>query len=97
MSIKVVQWTSGGVAKEVVRALASDSRMELVGLFAFSDEKVGQDAGELCGLEPLGIQATNDIEELISLDPDAVSYNPLYPDIDHLVRLLAAGIDIITT
>lgn len=97
MSIRVVQWTSGGVAKEVVRALLSDTRMEMVGMFAFSEEKVGQDAGELCGLEPLGIEATNDLEKLVALAPDAVSYNPLYPDIDHLVRLLEAGINIITT
>ena len=97
MAIRVVQWTSGGVAREVVRAIVSDTRMELVGMFAFSEEKVGQDAGELCGLDPLGLAATDEIEKLIRLAPDVVSYNPLYPDVDHLVRLLEAGIDVVTT
>ncbi len=97
MTFKVVQWTSGGVAHEVVRAVLSDRRMELVGLFAFSPDKIGRDAGELCGLERLGLEATDDVDRLIALAPDVVSYNPLYPDVDHLVKLLEAGIDIVTT
>ena len=82
MAIKVVQWTSGGVARQAVRAILSDTRMELVGMFAFSKEKVGQDAGELCGIDPLGLVATDDIDKLIQLAPDVVSYCPLYPDVD---------------
>lgn len=97
MTIKVVQWTSGGVAREAVRAVLSDKRMELVGLFAFSSEKVGRDVGELCGLERLDLAATDDIGRLIALEPDVVSYNPLYPDVGHLVRLLEAGINVVTT
>ena len=97
MAIKVVQWTSGGVARQAVRAIVSDTRMELVGMFAFSKEKVGQDAGELCGLDPLGLGATDEIEKLIQLAPDVVSYCPLYPDIDHLVQILEAGINVVTT
>ena len=97
MTFRIVQWTSGGVAREVVRALVSDRRFELVGLFAHSKEKVGRDAGELCGLDRVGIAATDDVEALIELAPDAVSYNPLYPDVDHLVRILEAGINVVTT
>ena len=97
MSIKIVQWTSGGVARETTRAIVSHPGLELVGMFAYSADKVGCDAGELVGLDRLGINATNDIAQLIALRPNAISYNPLYPDIDHLVQLLSAGINIITT
>lgn len=96
-TIKVVQWTSGGVAREAIRAITLDPQLELVGLYAFSANKVGQDAGELAGLAPLGIKATDDINALIALQPDCVSYSPLYPDIDHLVQLLEAGINVVTT
>ncbi|MFK7976903.1 MAG: hypothetical protein AB8C02_12250 [Halioglobus sp.] len=95
--LKVVQWTSGGVAREAIRAIQLDPKLELVGLYAFSEEKKGIDAGELAGLPPMGVSATTDINALIALQPDCVSYSPLYPNIDHLVALLEAGINVVTT
>ena len=38
--------------------------------------------------------ATNDIEALIALKPDACCYNPLWPNIDELTRLLEAGVNV---
>ena len=38
--------------------------------------------------------ATNDIDALIALKPDACCYNPLWPNIDELVRLLEAGVNV---
>ncbi|MCR9104459.1 MAG: dihydrodipicolinate reductase [Gammaproteobacteria bacterium] len=97
MSITVVQWTSGGVARETIKAIVSHPDLELVGLYAYSAEKVGMDAGELAGIAPLGIAASNDIDALIALQPDCVSYSPLYPDINELERILRAGINVVTT
>ena len=97
MTIKVVQWTSGGVARQAVRAILDHPELTLVGMYAHSEEKAGQDAGELVGIEALGITATNDVASLIALRPDCVSYSPLYPDIDHLVQLLESGINVVTT
>ncbi len=97
MTIKVIQWTSGGVAKETVRGILSHPDLELIGLYAYSPEKVGIDAGVLVGLEPLGIIASNDIDALIALQPDCISYSPLYPNIDELELLLSAGINVVTT
>ena len=49
------------------------------------------DAAELAGWpEPTGVTATNDIDALLALRPDACCYNPLWPDIDELVA--AAGV-----
>ena len=67
------------------------------GCCAWSDAKVGVDAGELAGIDPLGITATNDVELLLGLEPDCVVYNPMWPSTDELVRILAAGVDVVTT
>ena len=34
--------------------------MDLVGLYVHSEAKAGRDAGELCGLDPVGVEATRD-------------------------------------
>src|SRR3546814_6339056 len=60
---------SGNVAKNAVRATLAHPQLELMGCYAWSPEKAGRDVGELCGLDPLGITATNDIDELIALKP----------------------------
>jgi hypothetical protein len=57
------------VGKSSVAAIANNPNSELVGLYAWSDDKVGQDAGELAGIEPLGVKATNDVDELPALKP----------------------------
>ena len=51
--------------------------MELVGLLAFSPDKVGKDAGEIVGGESVGVCATDDFDKVLSLDADAVSFNAL--------------------
>jgi hypothetical protein len=40
------------------------------------------------------VAATNDIDALLALKPDACCYNPLWPNIDELVRLLGAGVNV---
>src|SRR6478672_4574039 len=38
-----------------------------------------------------------DVAELPALRPDCVSYNPVWPDVDDLVRILSAGINVAST
>ena len=97
MTFRIVQWTSGRVARETIPAVAEGPDLELVGLYAYSPEKVGRDAGELIGAGEVGVTATNDVAALLALKPDAVVYSPLYPDVDELVRILEAGVNIVTT
>lgn len=97
MTIRVVQWTTGNVGKQSVMAIAGNPGLELVGCYAWSDDKVGKDAGELCGVEPLGVAATNDVDALLSSKPDCVVYNPMWHSTDELVRILEAGVDVVTT
>ena len=97
MTLRIVQWTTGNVGKQSVAAIARSSDLELVGCYAWSPDKVGRDVGELCGLPPLGIAATRDVDGLLALHPDCVVYNPMWPSTDELVRILEAGVDVVTT
>jgi hypothetical protein len=71
--------------------------LEIVGCFAYGDDKIGQDVGVLAGIDPIGVFATDDIDALIKLAPDCVNYNPLWPDVDVMCRLLESGIHLATT
>lgn len=96
--LRVVQWTTGNVAREALKAIVERPDLELVGVYAYSENKVGQDVGDLAKLDQaLGITATGDIDALIGLQPDCVLYTPLHPDVEHLTRLLRAGINVVST
>ena len=97
MSIRVVQWTTGNVGKESVKAILANPSFELAGCYAWSASKVGVDVGELVGVEPVGVAATNDVDALLRLQPDCVVYNPMWPSVDELVRILEAGVNVVTT
>jgi hypothetical protein len=94
---RVVQWTTGNVGKSSVQAIVANPGLELVGCYAWSADKVGHDVGELCGLAPLGIAATDDVDALLALRPDCVVYNPMWLDVDELVRILSAGVNVVAT
>lgn len=93
--LRVIQWTTGNIGQRSLHAIIGRPDLELVGVYAHGADKVGVDAARLANWpEPTGITATNDIEALIALKPDACCYNPLWPDIDDLVRLLESGINV---
>jgi len=94
---RVVQWTTGNVGQRSVIAAAANPELEIVGCYAWGPDKVGRDVGELCGIDPIGVLATNDIDALLALKPDCVVYNPKWPDVDHMVRILESGINITAT
>jgi hypothetical protein len=106
MTTRVIQWSSGNVGKAVIRAIAQRADLELVGLYVYSPAKCGQDAGEIAGIEALGVSATNEFETLLATDADVVIHTPLPSliygddpdaDIKTICRLLAAGKNVITT
>jgi hypothetical protein len=100
--MRVVVWATGGVGKIAIDAISRRPDLELVGVWVYSPEKVGKDAGELAGIEPLGVAATNDADALIALAPDAVVYAASGPERDgaavpDYLRLLEAGINVVST
>lgn len=95
--VRVVQWTTGNVGKRAVRAVVGRPDLELVGCYAWSDDKVGQDVGELCGMDAIGVTATNDVDALLALQPDCLLYMPQWHDTDEVVRFLEAGVNVVST
>ncbi len=93
--LRIIQWTTGNIGRRSLHAIIGRSDMELVGVYAHGEEKVGVDAADLCGWpQPTGVTATNNVDELLALRPDACCYNPLWPNIDELVRLLESGVNV---
>jgi 4-hydroxy-tetrahydrodipicolinate reductase len=94
---RVIQWATGNVGSRALRTVIEHPRMELAGLWVSSPAKVGKDAGELAGIAPCGVKATNSADELIAMDADCVLYMRQGTDIDEVCRLLASGKNIVTT
>ena len=97
MGIRVVQWTTGNVGRRSVRAVVAHPDLDLVGCYAWSPAKVGRDVGELCGIDPVGVAASDDVDALLALRPDCVVYNPMWPDVGEVVRILEAGVNVVST
>jgi hypothetical protein len=94
---KVVQWATGRIGESSLRELIRHPQFELVGVYVHSESKEGRDAGELCGLAPVGVTATRDIGKLIALKPDCVVAMPEGANVDDVCRFLEAGINIATS
>jgi 4-hydroxy-tetrahydrodipicolinate reductase len=95
--LRVVQWATGNIGMRSMRAVIEHPALTLVGLYVYSDDKVGRDAGEMCGLTPIGVKATRSIEEIVALKADCVLYMPQQINADDLCRLLESGSNVVTT
>jgi len=94
---RVVQWSTGTIGARALRAVIEHPHMVLAGVYVHGHDKAGRDAGELCGTASTGITATASIDEIVELTPDCVLYMPNSLSLDELCRLLAAGINVVTT
>jgi 2,4-diaminopentanoate dehydrogenase len=101
---RVIQWATGNVGRHSLRGIIQHPDLELVGVKTYDPAKAGRDAGELVGLEPVGVALSADPEEIFALDADCVSYNGLgvtQNDLTHTVsdisRFLADGKNVVTS
>jgi 4-hydroxy-tetrahydrodipicolinate reductase len=102
MAKRVVVWGTGFVGKLVIAEIVPHPAFELVGVGVSNPDKLGRDAGEICGLDPIGITATDDVDALLALQPDAlVHYGPTAAHPADNIRVigafLRAGIDVCST
>lgn len=97
MRYKIVQWATGNIGRRALQTVIEHPHFELAGLYVSSPDKAGRDAGELCGLPPVGVLATSRLEDIVALDADCVLYMRQGTDIDELCALLASGKNIVTT
>ena len=72
--LRVVHWGTGNTGRHGLRAIIEHPALELVGLHVHSADKVGRDAGEICGLASIGIVATDSLNDTLALQPDCLSY-----------------------
>ena len=79
---------TGNVGRAAVEGILSHPQLELAGAWVHSADKAGRDVGDLCGLSPIGVKATCNVEEILALHADCVLYSPLFPQLDEVVRLL---------
>lgn len=93
---RVIQWATGGVGRAAIQAIASHPELTLVGTWVHDPHKVGRDAGEIAGVERLGVAATDDVDALLALGADCVVYAPVMADRSTVIRLLEAGCNVVT-
>jgi hypothetical protein len=72
--LRVIQWATGTVGREAVAAIHRHRDLSLVGALVYAEDKVGRDVGEICGIGPIGVIATNDRDAILGLDADCVVY-----------------------
>ena len=102
MSYKVIQWGTGNVGAFALRCVTMHPELELVGLCVHSEAKVGRDAGELAGIEPVGVTATTDVDALLASEADCIVYTATadlrpFEAVDDLCRILAAGKNVVSS
>ncbi len=106
MAYNIIQWGSGNVGSQAIAAIAQRRDLKLKGLFVYSQDKVGRDAGEIAGIGRIGVKATNNVEKILALDADCVIHSPLSSlvygedpeaDLKTICALLASGKNVIST
>ncbi len=102
MTYRVIQWGTGNVGTFALRCLIDHPDVELVGVCVHSDAKAGKDAGELCGVPPVGVRASSDVDAILGLDADCVCYTATadlrpFEAVQDLCRILAAGKNVVSS
>ena len=96
MTYRVIQWATGNVGKQAVEGILGHPELELVGCRVYSEEKAGRDVGEICGLAPTGVEATNDEAEALAVEADCVVYTPILGNTGEIIRILESGKNVVT-
>jgi hypothetical protein len=96
MTYRVVQWATGFVGQEAIKGVLAHPELELVGVWVHNTDKAGRDAGDICGIGPIGVTATNDAEAIFALEADAVVYSPVLASTRDVIRLLESGKNVVT-
>ena len=94
--LKIIQWYTGEIARHQIRVIEASPSMEIVGAYVHHEAKNGVDVGEIAGIDPLGVLATNDMEQILAVDADCVLYNPPTERYDEIIPILASGKNVIS-
>jgi 2,4-diaminopentanoate dehydrogenase len=98
---KVGVWGPGSMGVIALRGVIDHPELELVDVVVHSDAKAGRDAGELCGIAPVGVVATQDPAPMLAGEADAVVYaaganlRP-FEAVEDMVSILRAGKNVVS-
>lgn len=100
--MRVIVWATGDVGSRAVRAIVRRPDLELVGAWVHSPDKEGRDVGDLVGIEPIGVSATNDVDALLALEADCVCFAASdgmggETFIDDYERILGSGCNVVSS
>ncbi|MCW2652708.1 MAG: hypothetical protein QOE41_4094 [Mycobacterium sp.] len=100
MRYNVVQWGTGNLGTLAVQSILRHPDLDLVGAWVSSPEKAGCDVGELSGIAPIGLEATQDSDALINGDADCICYaaNSMGREdqvVEDSIRMLRAGKNVV--
>ena len=99
--LKVGVWGPGSMGIIALRGVIDHPELQLADLVVHSDAKAGRDAGELCGIAPVGVVATQDPAPMLAGDADVVVYaaganlRPLEA-VEDMVSILRAGKNVVS-
>jgi hypothetical protein len=96
MSLRVIQWATGNVGRAAIEGIVAHPDLELVGCWVHSDAKDGVDAGEIAGIDPVGVKATTDRDAILATEADCVVYAPMLADQRDVTAILASGKNVVT-
>ena len=96
VTYRVIQWATGNVGKSAIEGVLAHPELELVGVKVYGSDKDGVDAGEICGIDPIGVAATIDDDAVLALDADCVVYTPVLANRDEVRSILASGKNVVT-
>ncbi len=99
---RIIVWGTGYVGKRVIAEIVDHPRFELAGVIVADPDKNGLDVGEICGIDPVGIAATTDIDAALALEADAVAYygptaEQARDNIENMSKALRSGKDVVST
>jgi hypothetical protein len=102
MTYRVALWGTGNVGRVALKAIIEHPDLELIGVVVHSPEKIGVDAGDLCGLDKVGILATCDPALVLALSPDVVCYTATgdrrpYDAVNDICLALETGANVVST
>lgn len=95
--LRLAQWATGNIGTRSLRAVIDHPHLDLVGVHVYAEDKVGLDAGDLCGRDRTGVLATSALADIVAVIPDCVLYMARACDLDEVCALLEAGSNVVTT
>ncbi len=96
MSLRIIQWATGGVGKAAIDCVLNHPELELAGCWVHSADKDGLDVGEIVGTDPLAVTATSSVDQVLAVDADCVVYSPLVPKDEEVMAILRSGKNVVT-